>query len=118
MRRNLLATAVLLGLALLQIGCSTARRGEALGMPVALGTPAEARGQQVFMQHCQQCHPGGAGGLGPALNDKPLPGFMIRLQVRNGLGAMPAFSERQIAPAELDDLIAYLKALRRAGRDA
>ena len=32
-----------------------------------------------------------ARGTRAALNDKPLPGFLIRLQVRNGLGAMPEF---------------------------
>jgi mono/diheme cytochrome c family protein len=53
--------------------------------------------------------------LGPAINDKPLPGFLVRLQVRSGLGAMPAFSEQDISPEELHDLVLYLKALRRHG---
>ncbi|MDC4226474.1 MAG: cytochrome c [Candidatus Manganitrophus sp.] len=57
--------------------------------------------------------PEGEAGLGPALNNKPLPGWMIRFQVRHGLGAMPAFSEKEISDRELDDLvIAYLKAFR------
>jgi mono/diheme cytochrome c family protein len=33
-------------------------------------------------------------------------------QVRNGLGAMPAFSEDEISPHELDDIVAYMKARR------
>jgi mono/diheme cytochrome c family protein len=37
---------------------------------------------------------------------------LIRFQVRHGLGAMPAFSEKEIGDRELDDLVAYLKALR------
>lgn len=73
------------------------------------------RGQRVFMENCHQCHPGGEGGLGPAINNKPLPGFMIKLQVRAGVGAMPAFSADAIAPDELDTLIAYLRALRAFG---
>ena len=95
--------------------CGTARRSEALGNPVAVDMPALQRGQAVFMQYCNQCHPRGDGGLGPAINDKPLPGFMLRLQVRTGIGAMPSFSEEDISDAELDDLIAYIKAARAAG---
>jgi hypothetical protein len=38
---------------------------------------------------------------------------MIRLQVRNGIGAMPAFSQSEISPKEMDDLLEFLKALRR-----
>jgi mono/diheme cytochrome c family protein len=70
------------------------------------------RGEVVFMQHCHSCHPGGEAGLGPALNNKPLPGFLIRLQVRQGIGAMPRFSEDVISGTELDDLVAYMMALR------
>jgi len=53
----------------------------------------------------------GEADLGPALNDKPLPAFLMRFQVRNGLGVMPAFAKDRISDAELDQLIAYLKAL-------
>jgi hypothetical protein len=35
------------------------------------------------------------------------------VQVRHGLGTMPAFSEREISDGELDDLVAYVKALRK-----
>jgi mono/diheme cytochrome c family protein len=96
---------------LLTTGCS-ARRGEPIVGPLPLSEPAIARGQQVFMRECHQCHPGGEGGLGPAINNKPLPGFLIKLQVRNGLGAMPAFSQNEISPEDLDHLVDYLKALR------
>ena len=44
------------------------------------------RGQKVFMSTCNRCHPGGRGGLGPSIYKKP--GFVIRFQVRNGLGVM------------------------------
>ena len=67
------------------------------------------------MRHCHECHPKGEGGLAPSINDKPLPGFLIRLQVRRGLGAMPEFGPHRISDAELEDLIAYLRELRRHG---
>lgn len=98
--------------------CGSARRGEPLRAVPVLDTQAEVQGQHVFMRHCTQCHDGGAGSLGPALNDKPLPGFLIRLQVRRGLGAMPGFSAEKISDAELNALVAYLRALRAAGASA
>jgi mono/diheme cytochrome c family protein len=61
------------------------------------------------MKYCHQCHPRGEAGIGPALNNKPLPGFLIRFQIRSGLGAMPAFPERVVGNEELDVLVAYLK---------
>jgi mono/diheme cytochrome c family protein len=114
MAKGLLLSA-LLGLVLSAAGCGPARRGEPIIGAAAPDAPGAARGEQVFMAHCHQCHPGGEGGLAPALNDKPLPGFLIKFQVRNGIGAMPAFSESEIPPAELDALIAYLKLLRQRG---
>ena len=66
-------------------------------------------GQTVFMQRCNRCHPEGMAGLGPSLINKPLPGFIIRFQVRNGLGAMPSFNKNILAKKDLDDVVAYLK---------
>jgi mono/diheme cytochrome c family protein len=37
---------------------------------------------------------------------------MIRLQVRAGFGAMPAFPTSRISDRELDDMVAYVMALR------
>jgi mono/diheme cytochrome c family protein len=65
------------------------------------------------MGACNKCHPGGEAGLGPALNNKPLPKFLMHLQVRKGLGAMPSFSEKKIPDGDLDDLLEYVKALRK-----
>jgi mono/diheme cytochrome c family protein len=72
------------------------------------------KGQLVFFQNCNQCHPHGEAGLGPALNNKPAPVFLMKTQVRLGLGAMPGFSKEQITPEELDDLMAYVIRLRKA----
>jgi mono/diheme cytochrome c family protein len=104
-----LLTLVVLGIAL---GCGSERRAPALvGWPQT-DTDAERRGQVVFAMHCYQCHPNGASGLGPALNDKPAPAGLIKTQVRAGLGAMPAFDAQKISDQELDDLAAYVIALR------
>lgn len=94
--------------------CTSARRGEIVDRPLDLSDPAAARGAIVYMASCHKCHPGGEAGLGPALNDKPLPEFMERLQIRHGLGVMPSFSEDMLDPQELDDLVAYIAALRDA----
>lgn len=106
---------LLIALAVLVTGCGSARRGEPLVGPLPLASEEAKQGQNVFMRNCHQCHPGGEAGLGPALNNKPLPRFMMRYQVRHGLGAMPAFSEQQIDDDELDHLLVYLKKLREHG---
>ena len=63
------------------------------------------------MQNCDRCHPGGEAGLGPAINS--VPGFVKRFQVRHGLGAMPAFQEDRISDKELNNLLKYLKAMKK-----
>lgn len=97
---------------LLLAGCS-ARRSEPIAGPFVPDTPVLARGEIAFDQHCSRCHPGGERGLAPAINNKPLPGFMIKTQVRHGAGAMPAFSEKELSREDLDALVKYLKRLRR-----
>jgi mono/diheme cytochrome c family protein len=79
-----------------------------------MSSPAIEHGQLTFQQHCHRCHPGGEGGLGPSLNDKPVPVFLMKTQVRRGLGTMPRFNKDEISPHEMDDLMAYVLALRRA----
>jgi mono/diheme cytochrome c family protein len=72
----------------------------------------EGNGIVVLMYHCYRCHPGGEAGLAPSINDKPLPAFVIKTQVRLGVGAMPRFSKEEITGPQLDDLVKYLQALR------
>jgi mono/diheme cytochrome c family protein len=96
------------------LGCS-ARRSEPIAGPLPITSDEIAHGRDVFMAKCHQCHPGGDAGLGPALNNKPLPKSLIRLQVRQGFGAMPAFSEKDITDEELEHLLVYLKKLRAHG---
>ena len=74
--------------------------------------PRLAEGERLFMQHCNQCHVGGAAGVGPSLNDKPLPPWALRIQVRHGFGAMPAYSSKVLNDRELEDVITYVRYLR------
>jgi len=92
--------------------CGKARRDEPITRPLVSDDPRITLGHRVFSQHCNQCHPGGAAGLAPSINDKPLPVGLMKTQVRQGLGLMPAFSEKEITDEELDAIIRYLKALR------
>ncbi|MDQ3458966.1 MAG: cytochrome c [Deinococcota bacterium] len=106
------------GLALTGVGCGPAYRGEPILGALDISEPQVALGQRVFYANCQQCHPGGAGGLGFALNNKPLTSGMIKFQVRNGIGAMPSFSAERIGDEELDALVVYLARLREHGSEA
>jgi mono/diheme cytochrome c family protein len=100
-------------LAIVSVGCRGVRRGEPFTGPLDRNDPKVQRGALVFARNCNQCHPGGEGGVAPALNDKPAPVWLMKTQVRVGLGAMPRFSKEQIPPEDLDDLMAYVIALRK-----
>lgn len=108
---NVWRIAGLMVVAGLATGCGQARRSEPLMGPLVLAGDEE-RGRIAYMKYCHQCHPGGEAGLGPSLNDKALPTFLKRFQVRQGIGSMPSFSEEEISDEELDDIMEYLKALR------
>lgn len=99
-------------LSLVAIGCRGVRRGEPFTGELDRKDQNVHRGQEVFQVHCYQCHPGGEGGLGPGLNDKPAPIWLMKTQVRLGLGVMPAFNEEQISGDQLNVLMTYLMALR------
>lgn len=104
---------LLLLVALLALGACNTRRGEPFTKPVTAQQPALHSGEVLYSRYCDACHSHGEGGLGPALNNKPLPASLIKFQVRHGLGAMPAFSEDQISDAELDELVRFVQAQRR-----
>lgn len=97
------------------VACGSARRSAPLGTAPLVLSAEERHGQRVFMEHCNQCHPGGDAGLAPALNNKPVPAEAIRVQVRRGFGRMPAFGEELIDERALDALVSYMFALRAAG---
>lgn len=102
------------------IGCGAApaRHPNVIPAQRLRSDPRLAEGQRVFMQHCNQCHVGGAAGLGPSLNDKRLPPFLVRFQIRHGLGAMPRFPQSVINDAQLEDVVTYVRFLRDHPRDA
>lgn len=108
-----LTLALALGLAA-AAGCGPQRREPLAGTPVTVDTPAERRGERLFYRFCAKCHPGGEAGLGPALNNKPLPEVAIRAQIRKGLGAMPAFPEDRLPDAQVAEIADYVAALRKA----
>jgi len=114
MRVLLLAAAlvVMVGAGSSLTGGGSERRGEPVTEPLDPKDPRIVLGHRVFSQNCYQCHPGGAAGLGPAINDKPLPVTAIKAQVRQGHFLMPGFAKNEISDEELDGVVRYLKALR------
>jgi len=96
--------------------CGPERRGALVGAPMRPDTPAETRGQRLFFKHCSRCHPGGEAGLGPALNDKPLPEIAIETQIRRGLGAMPAFDGHHLSDDDVDAIAEFVIDLRNTER--
>jgi mono/diheme cytochrome c family protein len=96
---------------LLAAGCGAPRQSEPLTGPLTRTDAQVARGQRLFAENCNKCHDGGRTGLAPAL--LPAPASVIRFQVRHGLGVMPAFDKDRLSDSQLDDLMAYLNAIRR-----
>jgi len=109
-----LTACMILGSCLVIIGCGSPKRDEPDRPAFVPATETIARGEKVFKQQCDYCHPGGGAGLGPALNNKPAPAFAIRFQIRHGLGAMPAFDSTRIPEADVRAIADYLLALRRS----
>ena len=75
-----------------------------------------ARGEQLYDIHCDKCHPGGEGGLGPDVNWNPAPNFIKRFQVRHGLGVMPSFKKDEISKDDLHAISKYMKAIKHQKR--
>ncbi len=92
------------------VSCASRRSEPFKGETFSAAGEAVANGEQVFMMHCQKCHPAGEAGLGPAINSNPAPQFVKRFQMRHGLGTMPSFTREEISSADLRDISAYLKA--------
>ena len=106
-------SALILCCGLFLVSCGSARRGEPLVGPKQPPTAEIALGKRAFDNNCAQCHPGGTGGLGLPINNRPFPAWVIKLQVRTGMGAMPAFSDADLSDEELDAVAEYLIWLRR-----
>jgi mono/diheme cytochrome c family protein len=104
---------VILITATMLYSCALRKSEPIVGKPFIAKNMQVQHGQELYMKHCQKCHPGGEGGLGPALNSNPAPGFVKKMQVRIGLGTMPSFNHNEIAKQDLKDIGKYLKALER-----
>ena len=108
-------TAALVSLSLLALAsvaaCGPSRRGPAFGTPREF-TEKEQEGRVLFMRNCNMCHPGGSSGLGPGINNKPLPSLAMRTQIRQGVGSMPAFTDEMLSDAQVDAIIAYLNEMQ------
>lgn len=96
----------------LLVACGPKRRGELVDAPVVPDTAGEQRGARLFSRHCYECHPGGEAGLGPALNNKPLPMGAISLQIRKGVGAMPGFNDDVLTDTDVTAIAEYVIELR------
>jgi cytochrome c5 len=106
-------TIILLLTSLVIFGCGTARKSEPIKKEFRLTNKNLIEGEIAFYKTCNKCHPGGEAGLGPALNNKDIvPSSLIRLQVRQGFGKMPSFSEKEIPSGELDKIVAYIEFLQ------
>jgi mono/diheme cytochrome c family protein len=108
MRRAALAV---LALAMSSAACGPSRRGPAFGTPREF-TAQEQEGRVLFMRNCNMCHPGGSAGLGPGINNKPLPSVAMRTQIRRGVGSMPAFTDEMLSDAQVDAIVAYLNEMQ------
>jgi len=109
MSRTIVLLVIILGLA----ACGAPRKSEPLAGPPPLYSAALEQGRVLYDRHCHRCHASGEGGLGPGVTNVPAPKALMRLQVRQGLGTMPGFSEREISDPELDQLLDYVLALRK-----
>lgn len=74
-------------------------------------------GRVLFNNHCATCHPEGLSGVALAIINKPLPKALIKFQIRNGIGLMPAFDEKQLSDQEVDNIASYLIYLRQDRKD-
>jgi len=69
------------------------------------------RGKELFITHCDDCHPGGEEDVGPSLIANPHSPAAIRKQVREGSGRMRPFSEKRVSKEDLEALLAYLASI-------
>ena len=116
-KRNIwLIISILLFLSAELSSCSTPKTtpySEVIEMP----TEDLKNGRVLFNNHCATCHPEGLSGVGLAIINKPLPKALIKFQIRNGIGLMPAFDEKQLSDQEVDNIASYLIYLRQDRKD-
>ncbi|MEM7138380.1 MAG: cytochrome c [Myxococcota bacterium] len=82
-----------------------ARSLEAYDFPI--GSTDVARGEVVYAEFCEGCHPGGEAGDGPKLVDLSESPSQMRFKVRWGGDGMPGFDASMLSDADLEALVAY-----------
>lgn len=97
----------------LQIHSCSAPRQTLYTEPVDFPTEDLEKGKILFEEYCATCHPKAMSGLGPAIVNKPLPEFLIKFQIRNGVGVMPAFGEDILLDKEVEQIAEYLIYIRK-----
>lgn len=119
MRANTRFTLISLAVGLIVVffieSCSF-RRSIPIDGPLPLTDSSVVHGRILFMATCHKCHPSGGSGLAGGINKIPFK-FLKRFQARHGLGVMPSFTEREISDEQLDDILAYLQALREHNKE-
>ncbi|MGK7391523.1 MAG: c-type cytochrome [Candidatus Cyclobacteriaceae bacterium M2_1C_046] len=70
-------------------------------------------GRILYNNYCATCHPNGGSGVGLAIINKPLPEFLIRFQIRHGIGVMPDFDEDVLKDEQVESIAEYLAYLRK-----
>ncbi|MEM7437646.1 MAG: cytochrome c [Myxococcota bacterium] len=78
---------------------------EAYDFPI--GSTDVARGEVVYTEFCEGCHPGGEAGDGPKLVGLSESSSQMRFKVRYGGDEMPGFDSSKISDADLEALVAY-----------
>lgn len=94
----------------LVLGCKGPSADSRIIELTQLSSQETREGQVLFMRFCHSCHPDGDAGLGPSLHGVRHLSPLVHMQVRLGMGEMPAFDD-EIPDEDLDAILAYLRHL-------
>jgi mono/diheme cytochrome c family protein len=109
-----------MGILLLAIGMLTMAYGCSKGgttvysledFDYPLASTDVAKGQELYAEYCEGCHPGGEEGDGPKISGLKLSPAKTRWQIRSGGDDMPAFGPDKISDGDLEALVAYTATL-------
>jgi mono/diheme cytochrome c family protein len=110
---RLVSPPLVIALLAIAAGCGakdqTARDAARYDYPV--GSADVDRGEVVFKENCNGCHPGGQKGYGPTIAGNPEPVAEVRMVVREGKGRMPSFGADKISADDLEALLAYVQSI-------
>jgi mono/diheme cytochrome c family protein len=118
--RRLALPAVLAGLALGAIGCSSASAPEVPVGPDGTADAALVEGRDIYTRRCASCHGASGGGSrgpklseGQVLEDFPDVEEQIAL-VADGRGGMPSFAD-VLEPSEIEAVVRYTREVLAVG---